>query len=65
MTAIEAIETVKILIASVFYENTKENRKTVFDSNELRDTARGIIEGTGHSPDAMIGTIAPKSHSKS
>lgn len=64
MTPEEGIEALQILEASVFYENSDEERKTIFNSIELRETVQGIIEGTGHSPDAMIGTIAPKSHSK-
>lgn len=64
MSGEEAIEALQVLGVSVFYDNKEEDKKTIFNSSDLRNTVRGIIEGTGHSPDAMIGAIAPKSHSK-
>lgn len=64
MSAREAIDALQVLGLSVFYEHPGESRGTIFDSRELRDTLRNLIEGAGHSPDAMIGTVDPKSRSK-
>jgi hypothetical protein len=65
MSAIAAMEALQVLGLSVFYDSRDAERKTVFDSDDLRSSVQGIIEGTGVSPDAMIGTIDPKGHSKS
>lgn len=65
MTAKEAIEALQVLGLSVFYESHDETSATIFDSNELRETVRNLIDGAGFSPDTMIGTVDPKSHSKS
>ena len=65
MSAEDAREAMQLLGISVFYEHEGESRETIFDSTELRENLRNIIEGAGYSPDAMIGTLDPKSHSKS
>jgi hypothetical protein len=65
MSAIAAMEALQVLGLSVFYDSRDAERKTVFDSDDLRSSVQGIIEGAGVSPDAMIGTIDPKGHSKS
>jgi hypothetical protein len=65
MSAIAAMEALQVLGLSVFYEIHDPERKTIFDSDDLRSSVQGIIEGAGVSPDAMIGTIDPKAHSKS
>lgn len=64
MSGEAVVEALQLLGVSVFYENKSEIRRTLFDSEELRVTIRGIIEGSRHSPDAMIGAMASKSHSK-
>src|ERR1700755_2995579 len=65
MSAKEAIDAIQVLGLSVFYEHSEQKRETIFDSGELRETLRNLIEGSGYSPDAMIGTIDPKSRVKS
>jgi hypothetical protein len=65
MSAVAALETLQVLGLSVFYESRDAERKAVFDSDDLRSSVQGIIEGAGVSPEAMIGTIDPKAHSKS
>ena len=65
MSAPAAREALQVLGLSVFYERRGIERETVFDSGDLRESVRGIIEETGCSPDALIGTIDPKGHSKS
>lgn len=64
MSGEQALEALQLLGVSVFYENQDKECKTIFNSNDLRKTVKGIIEGSSHSPDAMIGTIAPDSTSK-
>ena len=65
MSAAAALEAMQVLGLSVFYEHHDESKGTIFDSNELRENVRNIIEGAGYSPDAMIGTLDPKSYFKS
>jgi hypothetical protein len=65
MSAVEALEAVQLLGVSVFYEGSQDERTTIFNSIELRDCVRGIIEGAGCGPDEMIGTLDPKATSKS
>jgi hypothetical protein len=65
MSAIAAMEALQVLGLSVFYDSHDVERKTVFDSDDLRSSVKGIIEGAGVSPDTMIGTIDPMAHSKS
>lgn len=64
MSAQKGIEALQLLGVSVFYENSDDKNETIFNSRDLRETVKGIIEEAGHSPDAMIGTIVPNSHSK-
>jgi hypothetical protein len=64
MSGEDTAEAIQVLGLSVFYDHQDDERKTFFDSEHLRDTVRGIIEGSGHSPDAMIGTVASNAHSK-
>lgn len=61
MSSEGAIQALQVLGVSVFYESKYEEQKTVFDSGDLRETLKGIIETSGHSPEARIGTIAPNS----
>lgn len=65
MTVKEAIEALQILGLSVFYESHNESRATIFDSSELREAVRNMIEDAGFSPAGMIGMVDPKSRSKS
>lgn len=65
MSAKQAIENLQVLGLSVFYESNDQSRETIFDSQDLRETVRNMIEDAGFSPDAMIGTVDPKSHCKS
>jgi hypothetical protein len=59
------MKALQVLGLSVFYDSRDAEKKTVFDSDDLQRSVRGIIEGAGVSPDTMIGTIDPKGHSKS
>jgi hypothetical protein len=65
MSAVAVMEAVQVLGLSVFYDSRDTDRTTLFNSDDLRSSVQGIIEGAGVSPDAMIGTIDPKGHSKS
>lgn len=64
MSAKSAIEALQVLGLSVFYEHHGQPRATIFDSNELQETLRNLIEGAGCSPDTMIGAVDPNSNCK-
>lgn len=64
MSVKETIEALRVLGLSVFYEHPNQSGGTIFDSIELRETLRNLIEDAGCCPDTLIGAVDPKSNSK-